>query len=169
MRYSTTRLTLALLAFALLPVLPVPPVASLAAARYEQVQQHHPMGFDESKVVHHFRLYIDGGAIDLSAKDPADRATIDAVRAHAFEIATMFHEGRFETPMAVHHTTQIPGAAELTRLKAKIKYHASQTPTGARVDITTTDTEALKAVHAFLKYQITEHKTGDSPDVKKRT
>ena len=32
---------------------------------------------------------------------------------------------------------------------------------GGRVDITTSDPEALDAVHAFLRYQIEQHKTGD--------
>jgi hypothetical protein len=36
------------------------------------------------------------------------------------------------------------------------------------VNIITTDAEALKAVHAFLKFQIADHKTGDSPVVRKR-
>jgi hypothetical protein len=133
------------------------------------LQQHqHPMGFDESKVVHHFNLFTDGGVVDLSAKDAKDDATIQSVRTHAAEIAKAFQEGRFERPMMVHQTTDVPGTAEMTRLKAKIKYHYSQTTRGGRVDIVSTDAEALRAVHAFLKYQITEHKTGDPLSVSSR-
>jgi hypothetical protein len=124
-------------------------------------QHQHPMGFDESKVVHHFTVFTDGGAVDLSAKDAKDENTILAVRTHAAEIAKSFQEGQFERPMAVHQTAEVPGAADMTRLKAKIRYHYSQTPRGGRVDIVTTDVEALRAVHAFLRFQITEHKTGD--------
>jgi hypothetical protein len=36
-----------------------------------------------------------------------------------------------------------------------------ETPTGARVVITTADKESLIAVHKFLRFQIDEHKTGD--------
>jgi hypothetical protein len=34
-------------------------------------------------------------------------------------------------------------------------------PTGGRLRITTTDTEALKAIHQFLTFQIDDHRTGD--------
>ena len=39
---------------------------------------------------------------------------------------------------------------------------------GLAVDIVTTDAAALSAVRAFLKYQIAEHKTGDSVTIRKR-
>ena len=42
-------------------------------------------------------------------------------------------------------------------------------PAGGRVDITTSDPAALAAVHDFLKYQITEHQTGDAKTVSRRT
>jgi hypothetical protein len=36
------------------------------------------------------------------------------------------------------------------------------------VDITTTNREALAAVHEFLAFQISDHKTGDPVTVRKR-
>ena len=42
-----------------------------------------------------------------------------------------------------------------------MNYRYQEIPTGARVEIRTTDADALAALHAFLRYQITEHKTGD--------
>jgi hypothetical protein len=36
------------------------------------------------------------------------------------------------------------------------------------VDIVTTDAEALKAVHDFLRFQIADHKTGDPLTPRKR-
>jgi hypothetical protein len=44
--------------------------------------------------------------------------------------------------------------------KDAIQYRYEDTPAGGRVSITTTDPGALAAVHAFLRYQIAEHKTG---------
>src|SRR3989304_2110719 len=41
------------------------------------------MGFDQDKTTHHFYLFGDGGAIDVSVKDAADKANLDAIRAHA--------------------------------------------------------------------------------------
>jgi hypothetical protein len=52
--------------------------------------------------------------------------------------------------------------------KDAIRYQYVETPNGGRVDIVTTDKEALAAVHAFLTFQISDHKTGDSTTVKAR-
>ena len=36
---------------------------------------------------------------------------------------------------------------------------------GPEYEITTANTQARNAIHAFLLYQIIDHKTGDSPDI----
>jgi hypothetical protein len=36
------------------------------------------------------------------------------------------------------------------------------------VEILTKDPDALAAVHRFLKFQIADHQTGDSTDIRKR-
>lgn len=125
------------------------------------------MGFDQDKTTHHFYLYTDGGAIDVSVKDAKDKANLDAIREHLPHIAMMFGQGNFDAPMMVHDT-KVPGTVELSTFKDRVTYKYAETARGGRVDITTTDAEALKAVHAFLRFQITDHKTGDSLDVKKR-
>jgi len=124
------------------------------------------MGFDQEKTTHQFYLYADGGAIDVAVKDVSDKTNLDAIRAHLPHIAMLFSEGNFEAPMLVHET-EVPGTAEMGKLKDRITYRYVETPKGGRVHIITTDAEALKAVHAFLKFQITDHKSGDSPDVRK--
>lgn len=125
------------------------------------------MGFDQDKTTHHFYLYPDGGAIDVGVKDPKDTTNRDAIRAHLPHIAMMFGSGNFEAPMLVH-ATDVPGTRELTALKDRVAYKFVETPAGGRVEITTTDPAALKAVYAFLRFQITDHKTGDSLEVRKR-
>ncbi len=127
----------------------------------------HVMGFDQTKTTHHFLLFKDGGAIDVAVNDPADKTDVDAIRAHLPHIAMMFGSGNFEAPMLVHDTN-VPGTAAMARLKDRIAYHYAETAHGGRVDITTTDAEALAAVHAFLKFQISDHKTGDSLEVTAR-
>jgi hypothetical protein len=126
------------------------------------------MGFDQEKTTHHFYLYEDGGAIDVSVNDAADAANRDAIRSHLPHIATLFGQGNFEAPMAVHDTKTVPGTAEMASLKDKISYRYVESSTGGRVDIVTRDAAALKALHQFLRFQIADHKTGDSVDVKKR-
>src|SRR5205823_1377729 len=117
---------------------------------------------------HHFYLYSDGGAIDVSAKDTADTASRDAIRAHLPHIAMLFGQGNFDAPMLVHDSAHVPGTGTMARLKDKLTYAYVDTPVGGRVNIVTTDSTALKAVHDFLKFQIAEHKTGDSVSVRKR-
>ena len=123
------------------------------------------MGFDQEKTTHHFYFYSDGGAIDVAVNDAADKANLDAIRAHLPHIAMMFAQGNFEAPMLVHDTN-VPGTAEMGRLKGRITYRYADAPKGGRVNIITTDAEALKAVHTFLKFQIADHKTGDSLEVR---
>ena len=119
------------------------------------------MGFDQTKTSHHFLLYDDGGAIDVSVKDPADKENLDAIRAHLPHIAMLFAEGQFDAPMLVHDTKQVPGTADLARLKTRVRYTFVETKSGGRVDIVTTDKAAIAAVHAFLAFQIKDHQTGD--------
>ena len=126
------------------------------------------MGFDQEKTTHHFYLYADGGAVDVSVKDAADATNRDAIRSHLPHIAMLFGQGNFDAPMLVHDSKNVPGTATMTKLKDKIAYKYAETPKGGRVDITATDSTALKAVHEFMKFQITDHKTGDPMDVRKR-
>ena len=126
------------------------------------------MGFDQDKTTHHFSLYEDGGAIEVSVNDPADVKNRDAIRAHLPHIAMMFGGGDFDAPMMVHDTKNVPGAETLAKLKDKIRYTYVETPRGGRVDVVTTDKAAIAAVHEFLKFQIGEHHTGDPVTVRKR-
>lgn len=141
------------------------------------VGQDHPtmndrgamaMGFDQEKTAHHFLLYGDGGAIDIGVKDASDTKVRDAIRSHLPHIAMMFGSGDFHVPMLVHDTKDIPGAAVLSARKDTLSYRYSETPTGGRVDIITSDPDTLKALYAFLRYQIEEHHTGDTGTVEQR-
>ena len=144
---------------------------TLAAA---PVQDHHGgharavMGFDQERTTHHFLLHEDGGVISVDVKDPGDSKNRDAIRAHLPHIATMFGSGNFAAPMLVHESANVPGTAAMAAKKDAVRYRYAETPNGGRVTITTTDPEALAAVHAFLRYQIKEHKTGDPGAVQKK-
>jgi hypothetical protein len=149
---------------------------AVVAAAGAQTAQHHPdvnsrgsrvMGFDQEKTAHHFYLYADGGAIDVSVKVPTDTTNLDAIRAHLPHIAMMFGQGRFDAPLLVHDS-KVPGTPEMTRLKDRLIYTFVETPLGGRVDILTKDPDALAAVHRFLRFQIADHQTGDSTEIRKR-
>jgi hypothetical protein len=118
------------------------------------------MGFDQERTVHHFLLYDDGGAIDVAVKEAGDHRNLQAIREHLQQIAGLFKEGDFGKP-ELTHAQQVPGTADMTRLEDRITYQYEETTAGGRVRIVTRDTEALGAVHAFLRFQIEDHRTGD--------
>lgn len=126
----------------------------------------HVMGFWHEKTTHHFRLYEDGGAIEVTANDSKDIASRDQIRMHLGHIAGMFAAGNFEAPFLVHAMNP-PGVAKMKELREKIEYKFADTDRGGRVRITTHDGAALKAVHDFLRFQIKDHQTGDSPEISK--
>jgi hypothetical protein len=122
------------------------------------------MGFSQTTTTHHFLLSADGGVIQVEANDPTDTATRDNIRMHLTHIVKAFTAGDFAIPMFVHDTMP-PGVPVMKELKEKIHYKFEEMPGGARVVIATADPEALAAVFQFLKFQIAEHKTGDSTAV----
>ena len=116
----------------------------------------HAMGFSQTASQHTFRLYEDGGAIEVRGNDAAN---VKAIREHLQMIAKEFAAGNFEKPQAVHD--QMPdGAAVMKKLRHDIKYDYGEIEAGGRVRITTKNGRALDAIHQFLRFQIREHKTG---------
>lgn len=122
------------------------------------------MGFSQEKTTHHFHLYPDGGAISVEVNDPKDLASRDQVQMHLAHIARMFADGNFRAPMLIHDQVP-PGAPTMQRLKSALLYRLQRTDRGGYVIITTTNPEALAAVHEFLRFQISDHQTGDSRNV----
>ena len=120
------------------------------------------MGFSHETTTHAFKLYDDGGAIEVVANDPKDDKSIEAIRAHLRESAKAFAKGDFAKPKAIHE--ELPdGAAEMRELRAAIEYDFAETERGGCVRIITSDAKALDAVHRFLRFQIREHHTERDP------
>ena len=148
----------------------------MAAAFAQDHKDHHAgvdargdkvMGFSHEKTAHHFRLFGDGGSIEVEAKSAGDKGSRDQIRSHLGHIASMFAEGNFRAPMLIHAQTP-PGVAAMQRLKAEIRYRFRQTDRGGAVDIRTANREAIAAVHEFLRFQISDHRTGDTGTVQRR-
>jgi len=118
------------------------------------------MGFDHALTTHHFLLAADGGSIEVAANDPADAASRDQIRMHLTHIQKMFTAGDFSIPMFVHDTLP-PGVTTMKRLAPAIQYRYEDRDQGGRVVISTTDPAAREAVQDFLRFQITDHQTGD--------
>jgi hypothetical protein len=123
------------------------------------------MGFDQDTTTHHFLLRPDGGAIQVTANSAADTAAIDQIRMHLQHIRRAFQAGDFDIPGFVHDQTP-PGVPAMVKLKDQIRYQYEEIAQGGRVTISSKNADAVAAVQSFLRFQITEHKTGDSLDVK---
>ena len=124
------------------------------------------MGFSHEKTTHHFRLYADGGAIEVTANQAEDTVSRDEIRSHLGHIVTMFAAVNFSAPMLIHAQNP-PGTEEMKRLRDAIQYKLVTTERGASIHITTKDPDALGAVHKFLRFQISDHQTGDATEVTK--
>ena len=146
-----------------------PPAPAQPKKHSEDVNRHGDMamGFSHLKTTHHFRLLAGGGAIEVQADNPTDREPLDLVRMHLQHTAQAFAEGDFRDPTLTHSRTP-PGVPAMRRLKSQISYRYEETGNGARILITTANPDALKAVHAFLRFQIDDHRTGDPKTVADR-
>jgi hypothetical protein len=126
--------------------------------------RHDSMVMSHDTTRHSFRLFADGGAIELRAIDPQNAATIASVRAHLHEIASEFTKKDFTTPTFVHGYTP-DGVKQMERLHASINYRYEDVDSGARIRMTTSDPEALDAIHDFLRFQVIEHRTSNTGKV----
>jgi hypothetical protein len=123
------------------------------------------MGFAQDKITHHFLLRKDGGAIQVTANSTDDKTSREEIQMHLHHIAQAFKSGDFNIPMFVHDQTP-PGVGVMMKFKDKIHYKYEAAANGGRVAISSANAEAVAAIHDFLKFQITEHKTGDALEAK---
>ena len=130
------------------------------------VEKHgdEAMGFPHDKTTHHFRLYSDGGAIEVTVTDSKDSENMQAIRSHLTHIVAMFSNGEFSIPMFVHDQVP-PGVPVMKDKHAEISYKFEELPAGGRVRIKTTNPDALKGIHEFLRFQIEDHHTGDATEI----
>jgi hypothetical protein len=50
-------------------------------------------------------------------------------------------------------------------LRQQIRYRYQETERGGRIRISSANAEAVQAIHAFLRFQISDHQTGDRTEV----
>ena len=147
-------------------LLPLLVSLSLAAPGQHQHPSSHDranegMGFDQEKTTHHFLLQQTGGVIEVTAKDAADAASVDHIRLHLRHIASAFANGDFSLPMFIHDTDP-PGVVTMKERRTQMTFRYEDVEAGGKVVVLTADAAARAALHDFLRFQIREHKTGDS-------
>jgi len=136
------------------------------ASHFEAVDRRgdKAMGFDQDKTTHHFILKMAGGIIRVETNGAADDTSRSSIRAHLTHIPKAFSQGDFEIPMFVHDQTP-PGVSVMKNKKNQINYEYRELPAGGEIVITSSDRQAIAAIHEFLKFQIQDHRTGDSLSV----
>ena len=117
-------------------------------------------GVHHEHAVHHFFFAPSGGTIRLEATDAGQEDARDRIREHLRVIARSFATGDFALPMLIHDQVP-PGVEVMKKMKAAIHYDFAPTDKGGEVRISTQDPAARAAVHAFLRFQIEDHGTGD--------
>lgn len=119
------------------------------------------MGFSHEKTKHTFRLLEDGGAIEVRANEANDAESIAAIRSHLREIAKEFTAGTFTKPEEIH--ARMPDGVDVIKeLGSAVKFEYEELDRGARVRVKTENARGREAVHAFLRFQIKDHRTGDA-------
>ena len=114
------------------------------------------MGVDQYTSHHVFEDLPDGGRIILVRDDTADAAGTGTIRAHLRAAADSFARGVFSDPARVH-AREVPGTADLARLRDRIRYDVTDRAGGAELRITTLDSAAIAAVRRFLAFQREDH------------
>jgi len=115
------------------------------------------MGVDQYTSKHVFEDLPDGGRIVLDRDDASDTAGVRTIRAHMRTIESAFQRGDFTLPGVVH-AAEVPGTRVMAEKRSTIAYRAADRARGAEVRITTRDPAAVAAVHAFLKFQRSDHR-----------
>lgn len=115
------------------------------------------VGADPSALAHEFERTPDGGIIILERK-AGDTTTVENIRAHLDGIAAAFRKGDFSTPAFVHGM-KADGTDVMARKASAITYAVEERANGSTLRIRTADAEALQAVHAFIDFQVREHRT----------
>ena len=114
------------------------------------------VSFDPNLTTHHFYLYEDGGAIEVTVKDRTDKKNLEAIRTQLPVIVQAFAKGDFSAPSFVR-SPRVPGTENMSRLRDRIAYAYEDIRDGGRIRITTRHARALGAVYEFLRCQIQDH------------
>lgn len=136
----------------------LPDSASDSAVAALQARGKIAMGVDQYTSSHRFDDLADGGRIELT-RDEADSVGVRAIREHLASIASSFANGDFSTPFAVH-AREVPGTATMAAKRDAIKYEFRPLPGGGEVRISSKDSEAVRAIHAFMAFQRGDHRAG---------
>ncbi len=102
-------------------------------------------------------LTLSAAELRMVERRTARQATVSLPELERGGIAVAFARGDFSTPGMVH-MREVPGSAVMAARAGAIRYEFRALPRGGEVVITTRDPEALRAIHAFLAFQRSDHR-----------
>ncbi|HEX8926526.1 MAG TPA: hypothetical protein VF786_12080 [Terriglobales bacterium] len=115
---------------------------------------------DESKIERHYWLLKNGGAIEMVCKAPCDSSTQATIQQYLDALAKSFEKGSFEAEF-VTGTTAPVSLANLKKLRDEVTFHAASSDVGYSLRMLTVNPQARDAIYDFMRYEITNRKTGD--------
>ncbi|HJU73816.1 MAG TPA: hypothetical protein VJ717_08725 [Gemmatimonadaceae bacterium] len=128
-----------------------------SAFRALQERGKRVMGVDQYTSAHIFESLSDGGRIALT-RDVDDTLGVRVIREHLRDVARRFGVGDFSLSEAVHANQDIPGVTVLRATRA-IRYEYRDLPRGGEVRLTSRDRGAIRAIHEFLQFQRSDHRS----------
>jgi hypothetical protein len=131
---------------------------SAFAAMQERGASPQAMGVDQYTSSHRFEDLPNGGRIELQ-RDVDDPEGVERIRTHLRGIAAAFAAGDFTIPGFVHDRIEVPGTTVMRERREAIRYDFRELPRGGEVLIRSDDPDAIRAIHAFLTFQRTDHRT----------
>lgn len=115
------------------------------------------MPFNVKNSTHVFQKNQYGGIQQVVAKDPNDKALVDAIRKHLEMEAARFGQGDYSDPMQIHGM-DMPGVQYLSSVKpGQIRITYRNVPGGAAVDYMGRDADTIAAIHKWFDAQLDDH------------
>jgi len=115
---------------------------------------------DESKIQRHYWLLKNGGAIEMVCKEPCDNSTQTAIQNYLDSLTKAFEKGSFDSEFVSGVSTP-ESLATLRKLRDEITFSAANSEVGYSLRMLTVNPQARDAIYDFLRYEITNRKTGD--------
>jgi hypothetical protein len=117
-------------------------------------------GVDSERVNRHFYVLKNGGAVEITAKDANDDATIKAIQTYLKKESDLWMKGNFDNIAAVYGRAP-EATTQLKKLRDNVTYAVVPEENGAVVRMLTINPMAKSAIHDYLRFQIDQLKTGD--------
>ena|SRR5581483_5701225 len=137
------------------------PLAARADSQPHMDMQHgaQVMPFNQSQATHMFLPDPSGGVLEIVVHD-MDAQQIALVRSHLLGEAAKFIKGNYSDPAFIHGQ-DMPGLSALESGAARVSVRYFETPTGAAITLSSSDSTMVVAIHQWLAAQSHDHGSAD--------